>query len=103
MADLMQGMTVYSADGENLGKLVRTDAHGLVIEKGFFFPTDYTCSRDDVAQVRDNEIRLRLTRAELTKGLDQDQIRSASEAQDAAEQRDEELPGPVPATKDDEG
>lgn len=35
------GTTVKSADDEKLGKVVAVDAGYLVVEKGFFFPTDY--------------------------------------------------------------
>ena len=36
-----EGMTVYAADGDKVGKVVAVDPGYIVVEKGFFFPTDY--------------------------------------------------------------
>lgn len=61
-------MTVYSSDGERLGKVIAARADTLIIEKGIFFPVDYTCRPDDVAQVRGEDLILRLSKAQLERG-----------------------------------
>jgi uncharacterized protein (TIGR02271 family) len=58
-------MTVRSADGEKLGKIVACEAERFFIEKGFFFPKDYLARYDDVSQVRGDEVLLRRSGAEL--------------------------------------
>src|SRR5512142_2773026 len=60
-----EGMTVRSIDGEKLGKVVACRADEFVIEKGFFFPKDYLARYQDVADVRDGEVMLRGSSAEL--------------------------------------
>jgi uncharacterized protein (TIGR02271 family) len=63
------GMTVFSSDGEKLGKIVRLDGSTAIIEKGFFFPIDYACRVENIESVRgEDEVVLRLSRAELETG-----------------------------------
>ncbi len=54
-----EGMIVRSADGDKLGKVVGTDARGLRVEKGIFFPKEYVAAFDQVDQVTGDEIYLR--------------------------------------------
>ncbi|GAC1532223.1 MAG: hypothetical protein NVS2B6_20320 [Thermoleophilaceae bacterium] len=68
MADLKEGQLAYSADGEKLGKIVRIAEESVIIEKGFFLPQDFACSRSDVADVRDDKVYLSLTKAQLEAG-----------------------------------
>lgn len=63
--DIREGMNVYSADGHKLGKVVRCDASGIIIEKGIFFIKDYFARHEDVAQIVDDEVRLAVDRADL--------------------------------------
>ena len=49
---ISEEMTVYTQDGEKLGKVVAVDDAGLFVEKGFFFPREYGFRLDDVAEVR---------------------------------------------------
>ena len=51
-------MTVYTSDGEKLGKVLQCEAETFIIEKGFFFPKDYIARYDDIADVTNDEIRL---------------------------------------------
>src|SRR4051812_17512235 len=51
-------MPVYSQDGEKLGKVVSMDEDGFTIEKGFFFPKNFTARYDDVVDVHDGKIVL---------------------------------------------
>lgn len=57
--DVKEGMVVRAADGEKLGKVVRCDQEGFIVEKGIFFPRDYIARYADVTDVRDDEIYLR--------------------------------------------
>ena len=43
MEQIRKGMVVHSSDGERLGKVVAVHADSFIVEKGFFFPVDYTC------------------------------------------------------------
>ncbi len=61
--EIREGMTVYSSDGEKLGKVRRCEASTFVIEKGFFFPKDYVARYDQIAGVDGDDIRLLLTKA----------------------------------------
>lgn len=70
MERIDKGMVVHSSDGERLGKVVAVRGDTIVIEKGFFFPTDYTCRSSDIQAVRGDEITLRLSKAELESGLE---------------------------------
>lgn len=65
MREIEIGQDVYSSDGERVGRVLAATAHALVIEKGFFLPTDYACPRGDVAFVRDGAVHLSRTRAEV--------------------------------------
>jgi len=60
-----EGMVVLAADGEKLGKVVRCDEEGFIVEKGIFFPRDYIARYEDVADVRGDEIYLRSRLADL--------------------------------------
>ncbi|HZX42599.1 MAG TPA: hypothetical protein VFE93_12240, partial [Myxococcaceae bacterium] len=66
---IAEGMTVYTRDGEKLGKVVAVDANGLFVEKGFFFPTEYGFRFVDVADVRDGDVHLRVDQEEVSKAL----------------------------------
>jgi uncharacterized protein (TIGR02271 family) len=63
---VMEGMTVRSADGEELGKVVACEENLFVIEKGFFFPKDYVVRYDQVADIRSGEVSLRDNASALT-------------------------------------
>ena len=71
MADIREGMTVYSADGEKLGKIIQRRGDTIVIEKGFFFPKEYVCSMADVRDVRDGSVILSSSKTELGAAFDE--------------------------------
>jgi hypothetical protein len=62
---IRDGMTVYSSDGEKLGKVIRRSGDTLLIEKGLFFKKDYLARFEDVERVEDDRIWLRRTRHEI--------------------------------------
>jgi len=76
---IRDGMTVYSADDKKLGRIVRQDDSGLVVEKGHFFKRDYDIALEDIDRVEDEQVWLRLTEGEL-----EAEQESAGEAERAA-------------------
>jgi uncharacterized protein (TIGR02271 family) len=82
---IRKGMVVHSSDGERLGKVVAVRADTIVVEKGFFFPTDYTCRRTDISDVRGEDVILRRSKAQLEGGVSgQGTETSASPSRQAA-------------------
>jgi uncharacterized protein (TIGR02271 family) len=55
---LVEGMTVYSNDGERMGKITALGDDYFIVEKGIFFPKDFTFRYDDIQDVRDDNIYL---------------------------------------------
>jgi hypothetical protein len=53
-----EGMTVFSSDGEKLGKVHACGRETFVVEKGFFFQKVYIARYDDVADVVGDDVRL---------------------------------------------
>jgi uncharacterized protein (TIGR02271 family) len=68
---IREGTEVYGADGEKLGKVHSLGQGYLVVEKGFFFPTDYYIPMSAVATYEGDAIYLSVTKDEaLTSGWD---------------------------------
>jgi uncharacterized protein (TIGR02271 family) len=60
-----EGMSVRSADGEKLGKVVSCQPTGFVVEKGFLFPKDLLVPYERISGIANGEILLSLARSEL--------------------------------------
>ena len=60
-----EGMTVKSAEGEKLGKVVACQAAGFVVEKGFLFPKDTMVPYERITNIGNGEVVISLARAEL--------------------------------------
>jgi uncharacterized protein (TIGR02271 family) len=73
-------MTVHSADGQKLGKIVRVDAGGIIIEKGIFFIKDYLARHEDVATVDGDDVRLVINKEQLRRLDDESATLSATDA-----------------------
>lgn len=72
--DVFEGMSVISADGENLGKVDRVEGDVMVVREGFFFPKDHYIPLSAVAQTDGDETHLSVTKdAALNQGWDQPQ------------------------------
>lgn len=56
---IAEGMTVRSADGEKVGKVIECAADAFVVEKGLFFPKDYSIRYDAIADIREGEVYLK--------------------------------------------
>ena len=69
-ARIQEGMTVYSADGEKLGRVVQLGENTFLIEKGFFFPKDYLAQYGDIGRVADGDVYLSRRGADLREASD---------------------------------
>lgn len=93
--DVREGMSVFSADGERLGKVIGREGSSLLIEKGFFFPRDYLCRIGDVRDVRDGEVILGLSKAQLEGTFERGAGAPAASAGDVAADARSELRVPL--------
>jgi uncharacterized protein (TIGR02271 family) len=66
----VDGMPVRSTDDENLGKVTLCDDTGFIVEKGIFFPKDFSARYDDIQDVRDGVIYLRHDQGALSNWKD---------------------------------
>jgi hypothetical protein len=55
---IREGMTVYSQDGERLGKVFAVGDDAFQIEKGLFFPRDALVRYDAIADVQGHDVIL---------------------------------------------
>lgn len=66
--DIREGMKVRDVRGERLGSVALCQENAFILEKGFFFPKDYTVRHGHVAELRDGEVWLSLTGEQLSAG-----------------------------------
>ena len=65
------GDDVYGSDGDKVGTVAEVQASYLVVEKGFFFPTDYYIPMSAVSSASDGQIYLNVAKdAALNSGWD---------------------------------
>ena len=65
------GDEVYGSDGDKVGTVAEVQTGYIVVEKGFFFPTDYYIPTNAIASPSDGQIYLSTTRdAALNSGWD---------------------------------
>jgi uncharacterized protein (TIGR02271 family) len=57
-----EGADVYGAEGDKIGKIVAVHPTYVVVEKGFFFPTDYQIPRAAIATVDGDDVYLAVTK-----------------------------------------
>ena len=62
MAQVQVGDDVYGSDGEKVGSVAEVQPGYLVVEKGFFFPTDYYIPVNAITQVGDGQIVLNVSK-----------------------------------------
>jgi uncharacterized protein (TIGR02271 family) len=68
-----EGVDVVGADGDKVGKVVAAQANYIVVEKGFFFPTDYYIPTSAINTFDGDKVYLSVTKDEaLNQGWDQD-------------------------------
>jgi uncharacterized protein (TIGR02271 family) len=66
--NIREGATVYTSDGEKLGKVIALEGQYLVVEKGFFFPTDYSVPVNLVTSATDVDLYLSVTKDQALNG-----------------------------------
>jgi hypothetical protein len=65
------GDAVFGADGDKVGTILALEPGYLVVEKGFFFPTDYYIPLTAVSRSGDGEVYLNVTKDQaLNQGWD---------------------------------
>lgn len=68
---LTEGTDVYGSDGEKVGRVISVYTNYVVIEKGFFFPTDYFIPIDAIASYDGDKAYLNVTKDEaMNRGWD---------------------------------
>jgi uncharacterized protein (TIGR02271 family) len=68
---IREGMEVFGADGGKVGKVIGFTERYFVVEKGFFFPTDYYVPASAIASTDNDKIYLSFTKDEtLNQGWD---------------------------------
>jgi hypothetical protein len=69
--NIKEGTDVFGADGDKVGKISSLTDRYFVVEKGFFFPTDYYIPLSAIATADDDNIYLSVTKDEaLNQGWD---------------------------------
>jgi uncharacterized protein (TIGR02271 family) len=69
--NISTGADVYGADGEKVGTVAEVYSGYIVVEKGFFFPTDYYIPMSAVASADSDQVTLNLAKdAALNSGWD---------------------------------
>lgn len=56
------GAEVLDADGDRVGSVVAAAAEYIVVERGFFFPTDSYVPRGVIAAIENGTVRLTMTK-----------------------------------------
>jgi hypothetical protein len=67
----VQGTPVYDVDGDKVGTVADVDPqnNGLIIQKGLFFPKDFTVPMSVVARADADGIYLNVSKDEVTSGI----------------------------------
>jgi uncharacterized protein (TIGR02271 family) len=69
--NIREGAEVYGADSDKVGKVIGATPRYIVVEKGFFFPSDYYIPASAIASVDADKIYLSYTKDEaLNQGWD---------------------------------
>jgi len=71
MGSITEGTDVYGSDGEKVGSIVSVGPNYVVVEKGFFFPTDYYIPVSAIAGAQGGRVQLNVPKdAALNQGWD---------------------------------
>lgn len=68
---LKEGMDAFTVDGEKLGSVVELNDDSVIIEKGFFFPRDYSFRYDDITEIADNKVIVNQNRSDVSAWKDE--------------------------------
>ena len=69
--EFSDGLEVRSQDGERLGKVAWAGDDAFTVEKGIFFPKDFTARYDDIEDIRDNVIYIKHGQSDLSDWKDE--------------------------------
>ena len=70
-SQIMTGDEVYGSDGDKVGTVAEVQPSYIVVEKGFFFPTDYYIPMSAIASVAGGQVYLNVAKdAALQSGWD---------------------------------
>jgi hypothetical protein len=70
-----EGDEVFGGDGNKVGKIVAVRQRYIVVEKGFFFPTDYYVPTSAISTYDGNRVYLTVSKDEaLNQGWDQEPV-----------------------------
>ena len=64
--NLHEGLRVKTSDGDDVGKIVQLNDNFFVLEKGIFFPKEFTARYEDIRDVEDDTLYLYQTSGELS-------------------------------------
>lgn len=76
---ISEGMNVWSLEGDKLGKVIQRGTDGFIIEKGIFFPKDYLCRYEDVAEIRGDDVYLARRKEDLQRVEEGDLVQNIRE------------------------
>lgn len=98
-----EGSTVYGADGDKVGKIIAVGPQYVVVEKGFFFPSDYYIPTNAIASVDGDDVYLNVTKDDaLNSGWNQQPVDyGTTTAESAAWSGPGSLSGAASAAYDD--
>src|SRR4051812_32178663 len=69
---LHEGLRVKTNDGEDVGKIVQLNDNYFVLEKGIFFPREFTARYDDIRDLQKDVLYLRQLSDELSPWREED-------------------------------
>jgi len=73
--EISEGTDVYGSDGDKVGSVVAVQPNYIVVEKGFFFPTDYYIPTSAVSSYDDGKVYLNVTKDQaLNQGWDAEPV-----------------------------
>src|SRR4051812_19856098 len=62
---LSEGLIVYSLDGERLGKVALLGEDHFIVQKGIFFPKDFSLRYDEIENIDEDGVRVKLGEEQL--------------------------------------
>src|SRR5215218_4093680 len=72
---ITEGTEVVASDGDKVGKVTAVQSNYVVVEKGFFFPTDYSIPTSAISTYDGDKLYLTVTKDEaLNQGWDTDPV-----------------------------
>ena len=84
--EITEGTDVYGADGDKVGSVIAVQPGYVVVEKGFFFPTDYYIPTSAISSMDDGKVYLNVTKDQArNQGWDSEPAGDLTTGDDAAD------------------